>query len=365
MVSIMPETTLPTGKKESTKRNNVLQLEDIYNSLERRCASSRSQSTGALIHASREYLIYKRPLLPRRTDGHHTLSLPPMSRPGTRLGSDVSSQRPPSAKTLDCRTLQVALARSGAISPNVCMRAQSAVDRQIEDVVRPLSRHCCDVLGPHHCYQCNQINRQEKDLTKNEAKYPLLHVSNDNITTTTVAERYMPDMNPYQIQHKVASGEIAKPSCRERFIRAKSSSDQRSSKPKENPKKKAMKVLAKRRESAYFTNIRDLNIKIISGEVSNKISQKIIMGKRPTMQKKQSLASFTEQLCPMFISPKKNKAPEKPSYIAYYEPPLLPKVCQNAEPSFFAGSDSKYKLPDRLPDNLGSEETAGAKDVWN
>ena len=171
-----------------------------------------------------------------------------------------------------------------------------------------------------------------------------------------MAERFLPDMNPYQIQHKVASGEISKPADRDRFLRARSSSDQRNINPRDNPKKKFMKVLAKRRESAYFTNIRDLNSKIISGEVSNKVSRKVLMGKKPSLQKKPSLASFTEQLCPLFISPKKIKQPEKPSYIAYYEPPLLPKVCQNAEPSFFAGSDRKYKLPDRLPEDLGSQE---------
>ena len=359
MVSIMVEPTSVTNIKiPKTKVKSGLELGDIYDSVEKHRETSKSQSTGAIIHASREYLIYKRPPLSAGNGGYESLSLPPKSRPGTRQENDATSQRASSAKTLDCRTLQVALTRAGAISPNVCMRAQSALDRQIEDMVRPLSRHCCDVLGPSHCYQCNQITRQESDLSKNEAKYPLLHVSNDNISTTILVEKYMPNLNPYQIQHKIASGEISKPAYHDRFFRAKSSIEERNAPTKGASKKTFKRVLDKRKESAYFVNIRDLNSKIISGNFTK-------MKALTTLNENNPDKSVTERLYPLFISPKKLKKPEKPTYIAYYEPPLLPKVCQNVEPSFFAGSDGKYKLPDRLPDDLGSQEPPGARDVWN
>ena len=363
MVSIVagPMSVANNKERKMAKVKSGLELGDIYDSMEKHRETSKSQSTGAVIHASREYLIYKRPLLSAVNGGYDSLSLPPRSRASTRQESDATSQRAPSAKTLDCRTLQVALTRTGAISPNVCMRAQSALDRQIEDMVRPLSRHCCDVLGPSHCYQCNQITRQERDLSKHEAKYPLLHVSNDNISTTILVEKYMPNLNPYQIQHKIASGEISKPAYHDRFFRAKSSSEERNAPSKGASKKTIKRVLDKRRESAYFVNIRDLNSKIVSGDFTRKKALTTVSENNPN----KSLTTFTERLYPLFISPRKSKKPEKPTYIACYEPPLLPKVCQNAEPSFFAGSDGKYKLPERLPDDLGSQEPPGARDVWN
>ena len=346
---------------KTTKVKSGLELRDIYNSVEKHRETSKSQSTGAVIHASREYLIYKRHLLSVGNSGFEPFSLPPTSRASTRQESDATSQRALSAKTLDCSALQVALTRTGAISPYVCMRAQSALDRQIEDMVRPLSRHSCDVLGPSHCYQCTQITRRERDLSKNETKYPLLHVSNDNISTTILVEKNMPNLSPYQIQHKIASGDISKPNYRDRFLRAKSSSEERNAKSKEAPKRTIKRVLEKRKESAYFVNIRDLNSKIVSGDFTSKKALTTLSEKNPD----KALTTFTERLYPLFISPKKLKKPEKPTYIAYYEPPLLPKVCQNAEPSFFAGSDGKYKLPERLPDDLGSQEPPGARDVWN
>ena len=132
MVSIMVEPTSVANIKarKMAKVKNGLELGDIYDSMEQHRETSKSQSTGAIIHASREYLIYKRPLLSGGNGSYESLSLPPTSRASTRQESDATSQRASSAKTFDCRTLQVALTRTGAISPNVCMRAHnSALDR--------------------------------------------------------------------------------------------------------------------------------------------------------------------------------------------------------------------------------------------
>ena len=59
---------------------------------------------------------------------------------------------------------------------------------------------------------------------------------------------------------------------------------------------------------------------------------------------------LTHSLMPMFVSPRKIKEPDEPKYKVYFEPPLLPKRLQTPNPSFFAGSNDEYKLPERLPD---------------
>ncbi len=343
--------------------------------------------------------LYKTPTS-ARPESLDWMSLPSMTpRPGTgrtdtftdtmstRVPSATPSAAPslapsmaPSAKTIDLGTLALQSSlKAGDISPTkVCMRAQSAVDRHIEDLVSPISRHCCDVLGPRVCHQCSQLKRQDRDLHRNEARYPSLHITDDNYATTVVVQKYMPFMSPYQVQHKVASGEIKKPDFKEMSQRVKTSSDRRVLQKKDSPKSKLLRAINKSRGegNVYFHGLRDLNQQIISGKVGKNISKILhptksdddqgnntpVMGFADVVTKK--MASFTEQMYPMFVSPRKMKEPERPSYIAYYEPPLLPKVCQNVEPQFFAGADSTYKLPDRLPDNVVPEEPPEAKDAW-
>ena len=227
-----------------------------------------------------------------------------------------------------------------------------------------LSRQCCDVLGPRICHECHKINRRTDGNYRFEAHYPNLHVSEENFTTTVLAGKRYPKLSKYQISNKVARGEIARGSLRTSFQRRKVQ--------REEDEREAIsraqsatdeKSLAVQNAPAitFFTNIRDLNAKISAGKVCKKLRQGEDPAKKSPHRKSSAftrakLETFTEKLCPSFISPRKMKEEKRPSYIMYYDPPLLPKVCQNVEPAFFAGSADSYKLPEPLPDKLVPEE---------
>lgn len=93
---------------------------------------------------------------------------------------------------------------------------------------------------------------------------------------------------------------------------------------------------------AFFTNIRDLNCKLNSGMINEELLPLRIKNKK----------TYQKRLFPSFISCRKTNPTYSGKKSLFFEPPLLPKVCQNAEPSFFAGSADEYKLPDRLPDKI-------------
>ena len=95
--------------------------------------------------------------------------------------------------------------------------------------------------------------------------------------------------------------------------------------------------------------------KIASGEVSNNLFMNLDqMGvpKFPPMAMKKKERSFSETVCPQFISSKQVKESQLTPNNVYFDPPLLPKVLQSSEPSFFAGAELQYELPERLPEDV-------------
>ncbi|GFN77475.1 histone-lysine N-methyltransferase SETMAR [Plakobranchus ocellatus] len=124
----------------------------------------------------------------------------------------------------------------------------------------------------------------------------------------------------------------------------------------------------------FFSDLRSMQSKILSGTVD----RKAYMTLRPDMERsrqtqqgqpsrlksavsststssgKSGLSKFGSQLSrefmPAFVSPRKIKLLEEPKYKVFFEPPLLTKRRQIPNPSFFAGSNDEYSLPERLPD---------------
>ena len=247
-------------------------------------------------------------------------------------------------------------------SSTFCRRVKSAVDREVEGMVNSLAQQCCDVLGPEACHECNVVSRQQH-RPETDAQYPTLHASEDNFTKSILVARMMPGMSEYVVQTKLACGEIGRETFKDRLERLQQEQAKKEEVNDEdnggntnnegnndnqvvlrNIEKQNPKPIAKV-SPTFFTCIRDLNTKLIDGSAP----VNTLMRKPPTPTPDDK--TFTEKLCPSFISPKKIKK-NKPRYTAKYDPPLLPKVRQNAEPAFFAGSSGTYTLPERLPESM-------------
>ncbi|XP_076445862.1 uncharacterized protein LOC143283503 [Babylonia areolata] len=121
----------------------------------------------------------------------------------------------------------------------------------------------------------------------------------------------------------------------------------------------------------FFMDLRHMNSKIYHGRVERKVKtprdqeeeegeevEVVVeegegepMGRR-RRKKVHNLLSVDDMpgSVQAFVSPRKMKSVEEPSYKVYFEPPLLAKHLQESTPSFFAGSNNPYHLPDRLPD---------------
>ncbi|GFS12472.1 hypothetical protein ElyMa_006698500 [Elysia marginata] len=124
----------------------------------------------------------------------------------------------------------------------------------------------------------------------------------------------------------------------------------------------------------FFSDLKGMQGKILSGTVDRKAYMtlrpeapghkknqqelpsrlKSAVSTTSTSSGKSGLSKFGSQLSrefmPSFVSPRKVKLIEEPKYKVYFEPPLLTKRRQIPNPSFFAGSNDEYSLPERLPD---------------
>ncbi|CAH1798408.1 unnamed protein product [Owenia fusiformis] len=244
----------------------------------------------------------------------------------------------------------------------MCIRAESTINPSTSTAINALSRQCCDVLGPHICHKCSKINERYKDTVKCDEAFPSLRVSAENFQTSVLLNKHLPDMTTYQIQNKVARGEI----CRVNF-REKSSTLLESKRRQNNEYVHPEILQTKRRPKTltsdgstwtYFRSIRDLNSRMIDGKVPKKLPKTKLAMPDDIMPKdsgEKEEKSFSELLMPMFVGKRQHK-PMLTSFIQYFDPPLLTVAAQNAEPAFFAGSKEAYKLPERLPDELFTEE---------
>ena len=349
-----------------------LSLDDINLALDQERSRSQQQSRCDAVKAAQTRMlkIYARARQNRHgpTD---SMSLPSFSRPQTRAESyDGEPLRAKSAVTLPAASTE----RFGRTRPGskICLRVQSSLSENPagDPSVSSLCRQCCEVLGPRACHQCAKIQRRQRDMRRFEKAYPGLLDTDDEVTTAIVVKKYMPAMETDHIQNLMAQGHISAPNFRETLMRLKEEA-RRKAIEAENKRNAIQKAANKGRGTyTFFSSIRDLNQKIVSGRVSKKVGWGTAIGgvsgppglankdANNSSSRADKKMSFTELICPMFISPKRLKS-EPPGFVAHYEPPLLPKVCQNVEPAFFAGCETPYKLPDRLPEKpLDTDESS-------
>ncbi|KAK3091773.1 hypothetical protein FSP39_022534 [Pinctada imbricata] len=51
---------------------------------------------------------------------------------------------------------------------------------------------CCEIIGPQACNECLKNHRRRQDLEQSEARFPSLTMSDQNLTTATMLQRYFP-----------------------------------------------------------------------------------------------------------------------------------------------------------------------------
>ena len=180
----------------------------------------------------------------------------------------------------------------------------------------------------------------------------MLEPSEENLTTAAIVRKYLPGLSEPEIETKLARGEIAKPSLFRRPNRqVEFRDDEIDSKPKQTNKKVTIvenKITQKKVSELFFTNIQDLNSKIIMGNVDRNVGFSVAARK---VIKKQEKPTFKNHF-PTFVSPRKVTMVQETNFKTYFVPPLIEKEKQDVEPAFFAGSKKEYVLPEKLPDEL-------------
>ncbi|XP_013404629.1 uncharacterized protein LOC106169643 [Lingula anatina] len=245
-----------------------------------------------------------------------------------------------------------------------CKRAESAMSIESKPSVGELPRQCCDVLGPGLCRDCSRLYRRHFNTRKSAHAFPNLTISARNLATTTILKKYLPNMSPTEIQKNVAMEYIDVKPFSPRDLVSSRELRQESFANSETGVHRLKNVVNDGTSLTYFNGIADLNAKIVSGRVPRRIDL-MTDGSRPKSNKLRQDKTISERLFPTFVSTKKAVDVEKSLHFTPYSPPLLSVEQQNAEPSFFAGSDLEYTLPERLPSRLFSDTDEDEYKSWD
>ena len=229
-------------------------------------------------------------------------------------------------------------------SRSSCVRVRSAFDRDAASSVNSLSRQCCDVLGVNVCRHCYMERRRATQTSRNEASpVTQLEISEKNFADSFVLQRLLPHLTPAQIEARLRNGDISRLPLRERLYEKKrrmtASLRTHRSTPATSPRRPL--AAAGQVSSTFFANIQDLNHKLLQRRLRSDLHE--------------SRDHFTSDVTLTRQRKMKSREMDRPDRLkTFYDPPLVPRVCQNSEPSFFAGTSDRYKLPDRLPDTVVS-----------
>jgi len=227
-------------------------------------------------------------------------------------------------------------------SLRTCHRAHSVKSEHFSNPTKPafqnvrsLPRQCCDVLGPRLCTECSSLSRRNRDASKYEISYPDIEASPDNFATLFVVQRHSPNLTLQQIQQNIALGGIKRKSFQDVLekIRYKARQAETGATTNKNERKNVFLFTT-------FTQLKD-KFKVTTPGTGTSVSTSV---------------SYS----PIFVSDrqskKKNRRPNSDPFKLFFKPPLISKVRQNTDPTFFAGSDKPYKLPDRLPDEVEDDD---------
>nr|KAG5703301.1 hypothetical protein BaRGS_025543 [Batillaria attramentaria] len=285
---------------------------------------------------------------------------------------------------------------TGSDLAKACSPRPGTLESAEETLRMSVVRQCCEVMGPGVCRECRKLRVRMKERERMEMDFPRLRVSEKNVITSAMVRRMFPELTQAEIQDKIARGEVARTglifphgingsnngfsdeeddddgederdrdSYRLRHIHTDdedSDSERGSGGPSENGHvdkpgasrglpsmvmltKLKLKLKGEASTPLFFMDLRHMNSKIYTGRLNKSLKPP----KQKEVRDEDSLSVPGNHL-PAFVSPRKSKLMEEPAYKVYFDPPLLAKHQQKSTPSFFAGSDNPYSLPDRLPE---------------
>ncbi|XP_060597809.1 uncharacterized protein LOC132751634 isoform X2 [Ruditapes philippinarum] len=365
-MSVRRTSTVHAYKTKSSADIFAISVEDIYLSAEReRLNYSSAVRRQNLAHAQSQTQFFRQ--------GH----ISPISRPNTSASRHINTLRRDTNTPISAWS-EPNISRPNSIVPHPELRLLvendgdvSNVDDEEEDfdmhhhtpltvTFSPVSRgECCEILGPQLCYECRknrirQVNRERSDMF-----FPTLEPSEENVTTAAIVRKYLPGLSEQEVEDKLARGEIARPSYKKHNKHIEFSDEEEEIKLKHTYKrvtiagtgngKNIKSGMQPKPSELFFTNIRDLNYKIIAGSVDRNVG---FANAARTLVKKEQKTLTAKNHFPTFVSPRKVTMIQKTQYQTYFEPPLIEKSKQDVEPAFFAGSEGEYILPEKLPDEL-------------
>lgn len=351
-------------KSKSSADMFSISVEDIYQSAEReRLHYSSECRRQNLAHAQSQTQFFR----------HDQSS--PISRPNTSASRHIIALRRESNTPMSAWS-EPNPSRPNSIVPHPELRLLTEDNEEESDVdddydmshqtpltvtFSPVNRgDCCEILGPQLCYECRKNRIRQVNRERSELFFPTLEPSEENLTTAAIVRKYLPGLSEQEVEDKIARGEIARPSFRKHNSgkHLEFSDEEDEVKPKLTNKKvtiadtekqkKAKALVPTKPNELFFTNIRDLNSKIISGNVDRNIGFANVA--RKVIKKEKPLS--TKNYFPTFVSPRKVVLVQETNYKTYFDPPLIEKAKQDVEPAFFAGSSGEYTLPEKLPDEL-------------
>lgn len=240
-----------------------------------------------------------------------------------------------------------------------CSRAESYVKEDMLDSTSDLSRECCDVLGPRHCYDCSKITQRNTFVNRNTSSFPSIHMNPKNMSTITLVQRLFPELSQLDILEGVADGYISSRSfSRDRLLEL---CERKKAEARKKELREKWKGVAKRRISAFsipdkvhfFSNFTDLRAQILKQRGS-------YTGMKDLVSPVNSLNLMPP---PTEIELIIRKEEDRENPANYFCPPLMTREeiqRQRSQPRFYAGAKQEYKLPDAPPltDILQKSNTA-------
>ncbi|XP_063971041.1 uncharacterized protein LOC135157872 [Lytechinus pictus] len=229
-----------------------------------------------------------------------------------------------------------------------CSRAESYMNEEIFESTSDLSRECCDVLGPRHCYDCSKITQRNTFVDRNTSSFPSIHMTPKNMSTITLVQRLFPELSQLDILEGVADGYISSRSfSRDRLLEL---CERKKADARKKEIREKWKGVAKRRISAFsipdklhfFSNFTDLRAQILKQRGS-------YTGMKDLVSPVNSLNTMPP---PTEIELIIRKEEDRENPANYFCPPLMTREeiqRQKSQPRFYAGAKQEYKLPDAPP----------------
>ena len=269
---------------------------------------------------------------------------PVLSRPGTAVSGATRASRPSTAGS------RARSARSYASESVFVNQQDDLVDERCVTAVAHTVTHqstYCDVLGPRSCHRCVKVQRRETAA--------VVRTDTDHITVVDAVRSALPDVSADTVRTLLAEGKILKTTLRTR-PRSRNptpTSSERDSEPTTRTTATTpLQTLQAQHQRIPPSEARQWRPEIRS--ILKKFENMTLLNSARWLD----VVARQMDASPEFVSMRKSKViDESAAPVECSGPPLIAKNCQNVDDILFDLHDSRYSLPDRLPDELFTDDS--------